>query len=203
MDDGAAVTAASRADGGTGAEGKPVGPDGLRLPLLRFSAEPLDGVPGLDLGEEADDLASLGEVLPPTGEGGAPPADEVGVTGAPPSGGGTGGKAPALAAAAAAAIDCACAAARLAARAGCRPGGRKGLGGGPADSAAEAPPAAAAKAAAAACLRAGCCRGPKGVWPKGPPAAKAPGNLGDPGVAIRGLPGPSKGFLAPAAAAAM
>ena len=103
--DGAAETAASRADGGTGAEGR-----GAKAAAATwFSAEPLDGVPGRDLGDDADDLA-LGDVLPPGGEDG-----EVGVTGADEVGGrpmwGGGGKA-APPAAAAAAMDWACARAR-------------------------------------------------------------------------------------------
>ena len=108
VDEGAADTAANSADGGTGAEGS-----GAKA---WCSAEPLDGVPGLDLGDEADDLA-LGEVLPPGGDDGAM---EVGVTGADEDGGRPrwgpgGGNAPP--AAAAAAICWACARAR----AGCNP----------------------------------------------------------------------------------
>ena len=76
VEEGAADTAANNAEGGTGAEGR-----GAKV--LWCSAEPLDGVPGLDLGEEADDLA-LGEVLPPGGDDGA---QEVGVTGADEDGG--------------------------------------------------------------------------------------------------------------------
>ena len=102
----------------------------------------------------------------------------------------------------AAARDCAWAAAKLAANAGCNPGGRNGLSIWCCCWAAAACEAMAdAMAAAAAWRKAGWAaangegpRGPRGEGPNGP-------SFGDPAVAIRGLPGPSK-CLRPLAAAA-
>ena len=99
---------------------------------------------------------------------------------------------------------------RLAAKAGCNPGGN--IGGGPEEEGpggagpSPTPPlplmAAAAKAAAAACLKAaglGKPGRPIGEWPAG---GGAPTSFAAPAVGRRGLPGPSKGLLPLAAAAA-